>query len=67
MKAKNTPKPSKLLKKIRKQTGMSQARFASIHNLKQYNLSKYELGLTVPPGDLLLKILDFWGYLNHNK
>jgi len=65
MRTKNPPKPSKLLKKIRKQAGMTQARFCNIHGIKQYNLSKYELGLTVPPGDLLLKILDFWGYLNH--
>jgi len=45
------------LKKIRQQKGLTQQQMAEQFKIKQYNVAKYENGQTVPPGDVLFKIL----------
>ncbi|MBP5694569.1 MAG: helix-turn-helix transcriptional regulator [Bacilli bacterium] len=44
------------LKVFRKRAGLSQEQFASALNVKQYNVSDYEVGRSEPSIDLLIKI-----------
>ena len=51
-------KISALIKGIRKRMGMTQLEFAILIDSTRGNIAKYETGLTIPPGDVMLKILD---------
>lgn len=44
------------LKAYRKKAGLSQEQFASALNVKQYNVSDYEVGRSEPSIELLIKI-----------
>jgi len=44
------------LKTYRKRAGLSQEQFASALNVKQYNVSDYEVGRSEPSIELLIKI-----------
>ncbi|MBQ9265953.1 MAG: helix-turn-helix transcriptional regulator [Bacilli bacterium] len=44
------------LKLYRKRAGLSQEQFASALNVKQYNVSDYEVGRSEPSIELLIKI-----------
>jgi len=47
---------TKIVKKVRQITGLSQTQLSILVGTPRYNISKYELGLTIPPGDILLKL-----------
>jgi len=51
-------KISELVKGIRKATGMTQLEFAILIDSTRGNIAKYETGVTTPPGDVMLKILE---------
>lgn len=47
---------TELIKNIRKTTGLDQTRLAIIVGTPRYNISKYESGVSIPPGDIVLKL-----------
>jgi transcriptional regulator with XRE-family HTH domain len=47
---------TKIIKDVRKITGLSQTNLSIMVGTPRYNISKYELGITIPPGDILLKL-----------
>lgn len=47
---------TKLVMDIREITGLSQTQIAIMVDTPRYNISKYEKGISIPPGDILLKL-----------
>ena len=47
---------TKLIKKMRIQAGLTQTQLAALIGTPRYNISKYESGKSMPPGDILLAI-----------
>jgi transcriptional regulator with XRE-family HTH domain len=47
-----------IIKDTRKQLGLTQKDFAALIDSTRGSIAKYETGLTIPPGDTLLKILN---------
>jgi len=41
----------------RKGMKLTQQELADILEVNRYNIAKYETGITIPPGDLVLKVL----------
>jgi len=59
---KRAEKPTaRVIKKIRQSLGLTQAQLARKVGTEQYNIAKYESGATIPPGDVLLRILQIKG------
>ena len=46
------------IKSLRKALGLTQSELAAILKIQRYNISKYENGITIPPGDVLLKMIE---------
>ena len=57
-------KISDYVKHLRKQTGLSQARFAEEIDSNRSAVANYENDRTIPPGDILLRIQAFELSLN---
>jgi transcriptional regulator with XRE-family HTH domain len=51
-------KINELIKNIRKRAGMTQLEFAILIDSTRGNVAKYETGVTTPPGDVMLRILE---------
>ena len=47
-----------LIKDIRRTMGMTQLEFAILIDSTRGNVAKYEVGITTPPGDVMLRILE---------
>ena len=55
------PETARVVREIRKKLGLTQAQLAEKVGVARYNITKYERGATIPPGDVLLKILQIKG------
>ena len=60
-------KISEIVKGIRKETGMTQLEFAILIGATRGSVAKYETGLTTPPGNVMLKILNLKGETNARR
>jgi transcriptional regulator with XRE-family HTH domain len=49
-------KSSEHIKKARKKLKLTQRELAEKLDVERYNLAKYERGISMPPGDLILKL-----------
>ena len=48
---------AKFVKKTRQVSGLNQEQFSAIIKTPRYNISKYETGVVIPPGNILWAIL----------
>lgn len=46
------------VKEIRKSLGLTQQKLSELINKDRVNISLYETGRTIPPGDIVLKLLE---------
>ncbi len=53
------------LKELRRNRGLKLREVAESNGLKVSQLSNYENGHALPPGDVLLTLLDFYKVTNH--
>ena len=49
-------KINEFVKKVRKKLGLTQTEFGQLVGKNRSTIAKYELGLAIPPGDVLLNI-----------
>lgn len=54
-------KINEIIKGVRKGLGVTQSEFAARIGVTRGSVAKYETGLTTPPGDVMLKILNLKG------
>ena len=52
---------SNVLKELREEKGISQAKLGNVLKLNQSNIAKYETGEREPSIDILVKIAEFFG------
>lgn len=60
-------KTSKFIKTNRVKLGVTQAAFAEIIGKKRDDVASYEIGRAVPPGYVILKIMELFHNPNHTQ
>jgi DNA-binding transcriptional regulator YiaG len=49
---------AKLVRQKRRKLRLTQGQFAALLGTRNYNVSKWEAGVTVPPGDVVHKLME---------
>ena len=60
-------KTSTYMKSAREKLKLRQKDMASLLEVRQVNLCKWELDYTIPPGDIILRVMDILKNRRHRK